>query len=172
VTQTGGDVPLERLWAGWRSSYVSDPAAGTDDNGCVFCRLGAAEDDEAALILERTSTTITVMNLYPYGSGHLMTAPLRHVASIEDLDDAEGVGFSRAQLRAVQAIRAAYQPDGLNLGANLGRAAGAGVPNHLHMHVLPRWSGDTNFITAIAELRVLPERLEDGYKKLRASWPE
>jgi len=122
-------------------------------------------------VLERTATTITVMNLYPYGSGHLMTAPIRHVASIEDLTEDEATELTRAQVRAVRAIRSAYGPDGVNLGANLGQAAGAGIPGHLHVHVLPRWSGDTNFMTAVAEVRVLPESLPDGYRKLVAVWP-
>lgn len=162
---------LERLWAGWRSGYVSDPATGTDDNGCVLCRIVAATDDAEALVLERTESTITVMNLYPYSSGHLMTAPIRHVAGLEDLDDDEACALTRAQVRAIRAIRQAYTPDGINLGANLGRAAGAGVPGHLHLHVVPRWSGDTNFATAVAETRVLPESLRDGYRRLRAQWP-
>jgi ATP adenylyltransferase len=167
-------VPLDRLWAGWRSDYVSgltDEQATEHEDGCVFCRLIAAEDDEAALVLERTELTITVMNLYPYGSGHLMVAPKRHVASVELLDDDETTALARAQTRAVRAIRDAYTPDGLNLGANLGRAAGAGVPGHLHVHVLPRWSGDTNFMTAVGETRVLPERLDVGYQKLKKHWP-
>jgi ATP adenylyltransferase len=170
-------VPLDRLWAGWRSDYVSGL---TDDDiedaeyaeSCVLCRLAAATDDEEALVLERTDLTFTVMNLYPYGSGHLMVAPLRHVATVELLEDDETVALARAQTRAVRAIRDAYGPDGLNLGANLGRAAGAGVPGHLHVHVLPRWSGDTNFMTAVAETRVLPERLDVGYQKLRKHWPD
>jgi ATP adenylyltransferase len=163
-------MTLERLWAGWRSSYVSNIPVD-DDAGCVLCRLVAAADDEAALVLERTATTITVMNLYPYGSGHLMTAPIRHVASIEVLTEDEATELTRAQVRAVRAIRSAYGPDGINLGANLGTAAGAGIPGHLHVHVLPRWSGDTNFMTAVAEVRVLPESLADGYRKLVAVWP-
>lgn len=162
---------LERLWAGWRSDYVSHPDTGRDDRGCVMCNLVGAEDDEAALVLERTPLTVTVMNLYPYGSGHLMVAPVRHVASFVDLDEDETVAMARAQVRALQAIEAAYGPDGTNVGANLGRAAGAGVPGHLHVHVLPRWSGDTNFMTAVAEVRVLPESLEVGYRKLKAAWP-
>jgi diadenosine tetraphosphate (Ap4A) HIT family hydrolase len=171
-------VPLERLWAGWRSAYVSgltddEVAAGEDaGDGCVLCRLVAATDDEIALVLERAPRTITVMNLYPYGSGHLMVAPIRHVASIELLDAEETLDFAQAQARAVLAIRATYGPDGINIGANLGRAAGAGVPNHLHMHLVPRWTGDTNFMTAIGEVRVLPEGLHDGYHKLRAHWPD
>jgi ATP adenylyltransferase len=167
-------MPLERLWAGWRNDYVAgltDQEVTDHKDGCVLCRIAAAEDDEAALVLERTPATFTVMNLYPYGSGHLMVAPLRHVASIEDLDESETTELARAQRRAVQAIRATYGPDGINLGVNLGRAAGAGVPGHLHVHVLPRWTGDTNFMTTVAEVRVLPESLDVGYQKLRAHWP-
>lgn len=163
-------MSLERLWAGWRSDYVSHPDTGRDDKGCVMCNLVAAPDDRAALVLERTETTIAVMNLYPYGSGHLMVAPLRHVASYEDLSDGENIDLARAQLRALKAIRAAYGPDGVNVGANLGRAAGAGVPGHLHVHLLPRWNGDTNFMTTVAEVRVLPESLEAGYDKLKSHW--
>ena len=164
-------MSLDRLWADWRASYVADPATGTETHGCVMCNLVAAEDDAAALVLERTVHTITVMNLYPYGSGHLMVAPVRHVASYVDLSDDELVVLARAQVRALQAVHSAYTPDGCNTGANIGRAAGAGVPNHLHVHVLPRWQGDTNFMTAIGEVRVLPESLRDGYQKLRGVWP-
>jgi ATP adenylyltransferase len=164
-------MSLDRLWAGWRSDYVAHPDTGRDDKGCVMCNLVAATDDRAALVLERTPTTITVMNLYPYGSGHLMVAPRRHEASYEDLRDDENIDVARAQLRALQAIRAAYGPDGVNVGANLGRAAGAGVPGHLHVHLLPRWVGDTNFMTTVAEVRVLPESLEAGFDKLKAVWP-
>jgi ATP adenylyltransferase len=163
-------LSLERLWAGWRASYVSDPKTGSTDHGCVIDRLVAATDDVAALVLERTPRTITVMNLYPYGSGHLMVAPIRHVPSFEDLDDDELTAVSRAQVRALRAIRAAYNPDGVNLGVNIGRAAGAGVPDHLHIHVLPRWSGDTNFMTSVAEVRVMAEDLHTGYDKLQAVW--
>ena len=162
---------LERLWAGWRSEYVSDPKTGRTDTSCVLCNLVAATDDAEALVLERTPLTIVVMNLYPYGSGHLMVAPTRHVASLEDLEDDELTALSRAQVRGLRAIRGAYHPDGVNLGANIGRAAGAGVPTHLHVHVLPRWSGDTNFTTTIAEVRVMPEALRTGYDKLLAAWP-
>lgn len=168
-------MSLERLWAGWRAGYVGNaaPTAADDgaDGGCVLCRLVAATDDAAALVVERAEHTITVMNLYPYGSGHLMVAPVRHVADLDALTDDETVAVAFAQQRAVRAIRAAYAPDGMNVGANLGRAAGAGVPGHLHVHVLPRWSGDTNFMTAVAETRVMPEGLRAGYDKLLAAWP-
>jgi ATP adenylyltransferase len=164
-------MALERLWADWRSDYVSSPDFGREDRGCVFCNLIAAEDDAQALVLERTPQTITVMNLYPYGSGHLMVAPIRHVPTFEELDDDDVVALARAQVRALQAVRAAYSPDGVNVGANIGGAAGAGIPGHLHVHVLPRWTGDTNFMTSIAETRVLPESLRVGYDKLKAVWP-
>ena len=164
-------MSLERLWADWRAAYVEHPDTGRDDIGCVICNLVNADDDEAALVLERTAHTITVMNLYPYGSGHLMVAPKRHLPSYEDLDEDELVALAHAQVRALQAVRLAYTPDGFNSGANIGRAAGAGVPNHLHVHVLPRWSGDTNFMTAIGEARVLPESLRAGYQKLQGVWP-
>ena len=137
-----------------------------------MCDLVDATDDADALVLERTSETITVMNLYPYGSGHLMVAPRRHAAAFDDLSDAENIAIARAQVRAMRAIRAAYEPDGLNVGANLGRAAGAGIPGHLHVHVLPRWSGDTNFMTSVAEARVLPEALPVTWKRLREAWPQ
>lgn len=168
-------MSFERLWAGWRADYVANAAvhADTEDDtdGCVLCRLVAADDDAAALVLERSPGTITVMNLYPYASGHLMVAPTRHVAELDALTDDETVAVAFAQQRAIRTLRAVYSPDGLNVGANLGRAAGAGVPGHLHVHVLPRWSGDTNFMTAIAETRVMPESLQAGYERLRAAWP-
>jgi ATP adenylyltransferase len=164
-------VGLDRLWADWRSAYVSSADSERDRDGCVICNLVAATDDADALVLERTAETITVMNLYPYGSGHLMVAPVQHAAAFDDLDDDVNVAIARAQLRALRAIRAAYDPDGVNVGANLGKAAGAGVPGHLHVHLLPRWNGDTNFMTSIAEVRVLPEALRTGYEKLKAAWP-
>jgi ATP adenylyltransferase len=164
-------VGLDRLWADWRSAYVSGSDSEGGDVGCVICNLVNATDDADALVLERTAETITVMNRYPYGSGHLMVAPVRHAAAFDDFSDAENIAIARAQLRALRAIRAAYEPDGLNVGANLGRAAGAGIPGHLHVHVLPRWSGDTNFMTSVVEARVLPESLRTGYDKLKSVWP-
>src|SRR5689334_17237962 len=128
-------MTLERLWAGWRSRYVSEVAGRENPDGCFLCALAALPDDDAVnestLVLERTARTLTVMNLYPYGSGHLLIATRRHVADLVDLDDDETVALARAQRRAARAIRDAYSPDGLNLGLNLGVASGAGVPGHL-----------------------------------------
>ena len=177
---------LERLWAGWRSPYIDSvtappppvPVAGgvaASDGaaGCVFCSiLSSGEPDDATHVLWRHSggLAVAILNAYPYGSGHLMVMPTRHVASPELLDVTEGAALWEGASMAVSAIRVAYSPDGLNLGANIGRAGGAGIPEHLHVHVLPRWSGDTNFMTAVAETRVLPEPLSLSAAKLRAAW--
>jgi ATP adenylyltransferase len=168
-------VPLERLWAGWRARYVSE-LGGSPDVQCFLCVLCALPDDavytSATLIVERTETTVTVMNLYPYGSGHLLVAPCRHVAELEDLSEEEAAAVMEATRRAVSGVKQAYSPDGVNVGINLGAAAGAGIPGHLHVHALPRWQGDTNFMTSVAEVRVLPEDLATGWAKLRAAWPQ
>ncbi len=165
-------MTLDRLWAGWRSRYVSEEAGRA--TACFLCALDGFGDDEviaaATLVLERTAATVTVMNLYPYGSGHLLVAPRRHVADLESLGDDEAAELMGALRRAVRAVKAAYGCDGVNVGFNLGLSAGAGVPGHVHGHVLPRWSGDTNFMTAVAETRVIPEALETGWEKLRAVW--
>jgi ATP adenylyltransferase len=166
-------VSLERLWAGWRAPYVADAGPGDRaDDGCVLCRLLAGEGDDAAVYrVWRGQRTAAVLNAFPYTSGHVMVGPTRHVGDLEDLQAAEGADLWGAVTSAVHAIKAAYQPGGVNVGLNLGRAAGAGVPGHLHVHVLPRWEGDTNFMTTAAEVRVLPEALPDSYAKLRQAWP-
>ena len=164
-------MSLERLWAGWRSSYIEsiDSELFAAD-GCLFCGLLAMRDEDA-LILERGEHSFAVMNAYPYTSGHVMVVPTRHVASITDLDATEGAALMHGTQRATSVVERVYGPEGINLGANIGRAAGAGVPGHVHIHVLPRWNGDTNFMTAVAETRVLPESLRHSYDKLRAAWP-
>jgi ATP adenylyltransferase len=167
---------IERLWAGWRAEYLDVPetagAAPGDQRACVFCRiLGSGEPDEAIHVLWRGEHVVAMLNAYPYTSGHLMLLPTRHVADLEALDTGEGEELWRALTAAVIAVKAAYAPGGLNVGANLGRAGGAGIPGHLHLHCLPRWSGDTNFMTSIAEARVLPESLPTTWSRLRAAWP-
>ena len=167
-------MTLERLWAGWRARYVAE-LAGASDVECFFCALCALPPETVlspeTLVLERTETTLTVMNLHPYGSGHLLVAPCRHEPDLEELSEPEAGELMAALRRAVRALRAAYAPDGANVGINLGAAAGAGVPGHLHVHALPRWQGDTNFMTSVAEVRVIPEDLATGWSKLRAAWP-
>jgi diadenosine tetraphosphate (Ap4A) HIT family hydrolase len=173
-------VTLERLWAGWRARYVEE-IGGAPEGDCFFCALCALPADSSSnggvcssetLVVERTDTTLTVMNLYPDTSGHLLVAPCRHEPDLEGLTRAEASVLMEATRRAVRAIKDAYSPDGVNVGINLGAAAGAGVPGHLHLHALPRWQGDTNFMTSVAEVRVLPEDLATGWAKLRAVWPQ
>jgi ATP adenylyltransferase len=162
-------VTPSRLWAGWRIPYL-EQVTGTeaDDDGCVFCGLLASEEPgEKTNIVWRDDGFAVFLNAYPYVSGHLLVMPVAHVPDIEDADP----GLWSVVTDAVRALRGAYGPDGLNIGVNLGRAAGAGVPGHFHVHVLPRWSGDTNFMTTVAEVRVLPEALPDTYEKVQAAWP-
>jgi ATP adenylyltransferase len=165
-------VTLERLWAGWRAAYVTDTAA-TSPGGpgeCLFCALAKASDEEG-LVVSRSDLTFAVMNAFPYTSGHLMIAPIRHEAELEGLHADEAASAMDTTQRAVRALKTAYTPQGLNVGLNLGRPAGAGVPGHVHFHVLPRWNGDTNFMTSVAETRVLPEDLHTSWEKVRAAWP-
>ncbi len=162
-------MTLERLWAGWRSEYV---AGATAAEGCVFCRILASDEPgESTYIVRRDERCAVVLNAYPYTSGHLMVMPIRHVAELEDLTPDEALVLWRDLADAVRALKAAYSPDGLNVGANLGRSAGAGVPGHFHMHCVPRWNGDTNFMTTLAETRMLPEALPATYEKVRKAWP-
>jgi diadenosine tetraphosphate (Ap4A) HIT family hydrolase len=165
-------VSLQRIWAGWRAAYIEGVTAEpSDDDACLFCEL-VALDPADALVVARDDLAFAVMNAYPYISGHLMIAPLRHEAELDGLDDAEAAALMKLMQRAVSALKAAYQPDGLNVGVNVGRAAGAGVPGHVHFHALPRWNGDTNFMTSVAETRVLPEDLRTSWQKLRDAWPD
>jgi ATP adenylyltransferase len=165
-------LSLERLWAGWRRPYVESAADQTGGEECVFCRiLASGEPDEETYIVRRDDLSVVILNVYPYTSGHLMVMPVRHVGELEDVSEEEGAAILDGLTCAVRALKQAYHPDGLNLGANLGRPAGAGIPGHFHFHVLPRWSGDTNFLTTVAETRVLPEALAITYQKVRAAWP-
>jgi ATP adenylyltransferase len=144
--------------------------AGQED--CVFCRiLRSGEPDDVTYVLWRGPRSFAVLNAFPYASGHLMVMPTRHVAELEDISSDEAGALWATLSDAVRALKASYHPDGVNVGANLGRAAGAGIPGHFHFHAVPRWVGDTNFMTALAETRVLPESLPDTWRRLRAVWP-
>ena len=166
-------MSLERIWAGWRNAYVSGVANVAPVPGeCVFCSVFAADaTDRERLVVHRGDHVVALLNLYPYGSGHLLVMPIRHVAALSDLTPDERVEMFDTLTDATTALLDAYAPDGLNVGANLGRAAGAGIPDHLHLHALPRWSGDTNFITTIGETRVINEDLSTSYDKVRQTWP-
>jgi ATP adenylyltransferase len=164
-------VPLDRFSAAWREQYVADASgdAGEPD-GCVFCALAQLAPDESTGVVWRGEYTYVVLNAFPYGSGHLLVLPIRHVAKLQDLDESEHLEFFGAVRRVVEALEEAYHPDGMNVGFNLGQAGGAGIPQHLHGHVLPRWLGDTNFMTTIAETRVLPESLASTWRKVHAAF--
>jgi diadenosine tetraphosphate (Ap4A) HIT family hydrolase len=171
-------MSLEHLWAGWRREYIVEATerersgAPHSPSECVFCALAeSGPPSEENLVVWRGELTFVAMNAYPYASGHVLVLPLRHVGPMADLTDAESDELWSATRRSVGAIEKAYDPDGLNMGANLGRAAGAGLPGHLHLHVLPRWSGDTNFMTSVADTRVLPETLQLSWKRLTDAWP-
>jgi len=148
--------------------YVS----GTSQPGCVFCRLPKETDGEGNLIVQRGEHAFVVLNRFPYTSGHLMVVAFAHVASLEDLDPPARAEMMELANRCLGVLRAVYQPQAFNLGANIGEAAGAGVAGHVHMHIVPRWAGDTNFMSTVGETRVLPEALEETYRRVRAAWEQ
>jgi ATP adenylyltransferase len=158
---------MERLWAPWRMEYIGSAREG-EDRGCLFCERPKEGDDEKALILARTELSFAMLNAYPYNSGHLMVAPFRHVGELDEVKDDESLDMQRLLQRCITALKEAMHPDGFNIGMNLGVVAGAGIPDHLHWHVVPRWNGDTNFMPVVGETKVLPELLEGSYSRVRA----
>jgi ATP adenylyltransferase len=145
--------------------------AAAKQEGCEFCKIVAGEEpDDVTYVVWRGHLCFAVLNTFPYASGHLMVMPNRHVADLEDIEGEEAAEIWAALSDAIRALKASYHPDGVNVGANLGRAAGAGIPGHFHFHAVPRWVGDTNFTTALAETRVLPESLPDTWRRLRQAW--
>ena len=156
------------LWAPWRLEYITQ---ADELEGCVFCSEATGElPDDVSLVVHRGDSAVTILNKYPYASGHLMVAPIRHVGGLAELSDAEALELHRHSLSAIDALRREYQPDGFNLGWNLGRVAGAGITDHVHLHVVPRWSGDTNFMPVLADVKMLPEHLVETRDRLRAAW--
>ena len=156
---------MERLWAPWRMQYIATSDLKTD--GCVFCEAVKADDRER-LILHRAEHTFTIMNLFPYTNGHLMVVPYRHVGDITLLTPEERLEMMDGAATAVEIMRKALRCDGNNLGCNLGRPAGAGIADHVHLHVVPRWSGDTNFMPVLDDTRVISEGMEQTYDRLLA----
>lgn len=155
---------MERLWSPWRHAYVTRE---TEPEGCVFCAAAGASVDGASLVVHCGRTCYVLLNLYPYSGGHVMVVPHRHVATLAGLTDAELVELARLTRLAESAVQACYNPQGMNVGMNLGRPAGAGVVDHLHVHVVPRWNGDTNFMPVVGNVRVLPEDLGTTAVRLR-----
>jgi ATP adenylyltransferase len=158
---------VERLWAPWRLEYVR---SADEQEGCVFC-LAVDAEPEKALLVHRGERAFVLLNRFPYASGHLMVAPVRHVGALGDLHDEEALELHRLTTASLHALAAAFRPEGFNVGLNLGRVAGAGIVDHLHVHVVPRWAGDTNFMPVLADVKVIPEALADTKRRLEASWP-
>jgi ATP adenylyltransferase len=168
---------LERIWSGWRSSYVAAAPARAggvvDELGSVFTRLlNSGAPDTETHIVHRSSCCFVLVNLFPYTAGHLLVVPYREVADLEDLGTDETLDLWSTVTEAIGVVRSVYAPDGLNIGLNLGRPAGGSVPDHLHVHVVPRWTGDSNFMSAISNTQTLPESLDDTAAKLRSGWAE
>jgi ATP adenylyltransferase len=160
---------VERLWAPWRLEYVEN---ADKQEGCVFCRAAASDDDEGQLVVHRGERAFVLLNKFPYSSGHMLVAPYRHGLNFGDLDETEILEIHRLGAQGLQALAATYAPDGYNLGWNIGRIAGAGIPDHGHLHVVPRWAGDTNFMPVLADVKVIPEHLTATRARLADAWPQ
>ena len=158
---------MERLWAPWRMEYIT----GEQRSGCLFCRvLENPDDKDAELVVWRPPGAIVLLNRFPYNPGHVMVAPVAHVGELDSLDDAQTADLMRAVKRTITVLRGTLKPEGFNVGANIGRAAGAGIPDHVHLHVVPRWNGDTNFMPVLAEVKVVNEHLLRTAEKLREAF--
>jgi ATP adenylyltransferase len=156
------------LWATWRLEYIKQ---ADEIEGCVFCAEAAGElADDESLVVARSETAIALLNKYPYSSGHLMAAPVRHIGAFAELSNGEALEIHGLARAALDALALVYGPDGYNLGWNLGRVAGAGIADHVHLHVVPRWSGDTNFMPVLADAKVIPEFLLETRDRLREAW--
>lgn len=164
----GRSEALEHLWSPWRMEYILSERK----NGCIFCEALDQPDGTANLVVHRAGFNFVILNRFPYTTGHLMVVPYLHKSTLVDLKQEIRAEMLELATRSMQAINAAYQPQGFNVGINIGEAAGAGIQDHVHMHVVPRWGGDTNFMSALGEARVLPELLEDTYTRIMAAWDE
>ena len=157
----------KQLWAPWRLEYI---ASADEQEGCVFC-TAAGSTDEDGLVVHRGGKAFALLNKFPYSSGHLMVAPLRHAGEFAELADDEVLEIHLLAAQGLRALGEVYGPQGFNLGWNLGRVAGAGVLDHVHLHVVPRWAGDTNFMPVLADVKVLPEHLDETRRRLAVAWP-
>ncbi len=158
-----------RIWAPWRLAYVKDASKDIEEE-CVFCAKPAAGDDEASLIVHRGERCFVILNLYPYTNGHLMVAPFEHLGRLQDLPGETVTEMMALAQQAMDGLERAYDPQGYNVGFNQGRVAGAGVEHHIHLHVVPRWGGDTNFMPVIADTKVMPQTLEESFAALKGAF--
>jgi ATP adenylyltransferase len=159
---------VEQLWAPWRLEYI---ASADEQDRCIFCAAVDAPDEEA-LVVRRDRLAFALLNRFPYSSGHFMIAPVRHVGELGELTADEVLAMHRLATAGLTALASLYAPQGFNLGWNIGRVAGAGVVDHVHLHVVPRWAGDTNFMPVLADVKVIPEHLDETRSRLAAAWPE
>lgn len=158
----------QRLWAPWRLEYIR----GEKTDECIFCSKPALGDDEAALIAHRGERCFVMLNAFPYANGHLMVAPYKHIADLRDLSEETALELVTLTQDSLRALQAAYDPDGYNIGINLGTIAGAGMVDHVHQHIVPRWAGDTNFMPVLSDTRVLPQSLAESYRALRDAFAD
>ena len=158
-----------RIWAPWRLAYVTD-AAKDNEEECIFCAKPAADDDEANLIVHRGERSFVILNLFPYTNGHLMVAPYAHLGRLQELGSEALSEMMALAQRSMDRLEQVYDPHGYNVGFNQGRVAGAGVEHHIHMHVVPRWGGDTNFMPVIADTKVMPQSIEQSYEALKGAF--
>ena len=161
------NTPMNHLWSPWRMSYIENH---TKENGCVFCIAQAKADSEENLIAFRGKNAYVILNRFPYTSGHLMVIPFSHTPNLEELDAETRAEMMELTSRCTTELRQIYKPHGFNVGINMGEAAGAGVLGHVHIHIVPRWAGDTNFMSSVGETRVLPESLEQTYQRVQSAF--
>ena len=161
----------DQLWAPWRLKYIENADSAP---ACIFCDFPSqsAENDERNFIVHRGPHAFIILNAYPYSNGHLMVVPYRHTASLDDYSDDEMLDVMRLTRLSIRLLQKTFSPNGFNLGVNMGRVAGAGIADHLHWHIVPRWNGDTNFMPVLADVRVIPESLDVVYQRLRATLAE
>ncbi|HSG25808.1 MAG TPA: HIT domain-containing protein [Anaerolineales bacterium] len=157
---------MKHLWSPWRMRYITE----FKKNGCVFCGALELEDGPENLIVSRGQKTFVILNAFPYTSGHLMVLPYQHVPDLSDLDAETRAEMMEMVTKSSQVLRTLYTPEGFNIGINMGEAAGAGIEEHIHIHIVPRWMGDTNFMTAVGQTRVLPEALDETYRRVKDAW--
>ena len=162
-------MATQRIWAPWRLAYVKD-ASKDSDEACIFCAKPEEGDDRANLIVHRGERCFVILNLFPYTNGHLMVAPYEHLSTLQELDPDTVAEMMALAQRAMNALEETYSPHGYNVGFNQGRVAGAGVEHHIHMHVVPRWGGDTNFMPVLADTRVMPQTPDQTYETLRGTF--
>jgi ATP adenylyltransferase len=161
---------MEKLWSPWRSKYIESFKPGAEkEEGCLFCRVKEENDDVKNYVLHRFERSLIIMNLFPYNSGHLMVVPYAHASAFNELDEETCLECMKNLKLSCSILNDAIHPHGFNIGANIGRIAGAGIEDHVHFHIVPRWNGDSNFMPVINDVKVISEAMEDTYRKLKAS---